>query len=71
MNKLIPIVVAVAIVVGSGAFYGGIQYAENKRSHEGFSQTDFQNLSSEERQQRFHLLIIPVSSEKNDSAALR
>jgi len=52
MNKLIPIVVAVA-VVGSGAFYGGMQYAESKGSQGGFSQADFQNLSPEERQQRF------------------
>jgi len=30
MNKLITIVIATAIVVGSGAFYGGMKYAENK-----------------------------------------
>ena len=30
VNKLIAIVIATAIVVGSGAFYGGMKYAENK-----------------------------------------
>jgi hypothetical protein len=30
MNKLIVSVIAVAVVVGGGSFYGGMKYAENK-----------------------------------------
>ncbi len=50
MNKLITIVIAVAVVVGGGAFYGGMKYAQSQapqRNAQGF-----QNLSPEERQQR-------------------
>ena len=53
MNKLIIPIIAVAVIVGSGAFYGGMKYAENKSPRGGFSRADFQNLSPEERQQRF------------------
>ena len=55
MNKLITSVLAVAVVVGGGAFYGGMQYAESN-SQGSFSSADFQNLSAEERQQRFQEL---------------
>jgi len=58
MNKLIAIVIATAIVVGGGAFFGGMKYAENK-SPRRLSQGDFQNLqnlSPEERQQRLQEL---------------
>jgi len=51
MNKLALIVIAL-IIVGGGAFYGGMKYQENKG---GLSQTDFEdfrNLSAEERTQR-------------------
>ncbi len=50
MNKLITTVIAVAVVVGGGAFYGGMKYAQSQapqRNAQGF-----QNLSPEERQQR-------------------
>lgn len=42
-GKLIPIVIAVAVVVGGGAFYGGMKYAESKSPQRRFSQADFQN----------------------------
>ena len=53
MNKLIVSVIAVAVVVGGGAFFGGMKYAESKSPRGQFSRADFQNLSPEERQQRF------------------
>src|SRR3989344_6719665 len=57
MNKLITIVGATAVVVGGGAFFGGMKYAESKSPQGRVSQADFsafggQNLSPEERQQR-------------------
>lgn len=59
MKKLVPIIIAI-IMVGSGAFYGGMKYAESNRSGRGgLSQADFQNLqnlSPEERQQRLQEL---------------
>lgn len=58
MNKLIAIVIATAVVVGGGAFFGGMKYAESK-SPRRLSQGDFQNLqnlSPEERQQRLQEL---------------
>ena len=61
MNKLITTIVAVAVIVGGGAFYGGMKYTESKSSQGGFSQADFQNLSPEERQQRFQGLEANVS----------
>src|SRR3989344_3165715 len=59
MNKLIAIVIAVAVVVGGGAFFGGMKYAESKSLRGRVSQADFQNLqnlSPEERQQRLQEL---------------
>lgn len=58
MNKLITIVIATTVVVGAGAFFGGMRYAESK-SPRRLSQADFQNLqnlSPEERQRRFQEL---------------
>ena len=53
MNKLVTSVIAVAVIVGGGAFYGGMKYTEGKSPAGQFSRGDFQNLSPEERQQRF------------------
>jgi len=61
MNKLITTVIAVAVVVGGGAFYGGMKYTESKAPAGQFSRGDFQNLSPEERQQRFQELGANVS----------
>jgi len=52
MNKFITIGVAAVIVVGGGAFYGGMKYAEGRSPRGQFSRADIQNLSPEERQQR-------------------
>jgi hypothetical protein len=55
MKKTIFIVAAVLILVGIGAFYGGIKYADIKNP-KGIRSGNFQglqNLSPEERQQRF------------------
>ena len=53
MKKLLLVAVAVAVLVGGGAFYGGMKYAEG-RSSRGFGDNfqNLQNLSPEERQQR-------------------
>ena len=59
MNKLIAIVIVTAVVVGGGAFFGGMKYAESKSPQGRVSQADFQNLqnlSPEERQQRLQEL---------------
>jgi len=58
MKKLIPIVIITAVVVGGGAFYGGMKYQESKtpqRPAAGNFQ-NLQNLSPEERQQRLQEL---------------
>lgn len=54
MRKVIITAVVVSVLVGGGAFFGGMKYAESKGPR-GFSQGNFQNLASlspEERQQR-------------------
>ena len=56
MSKLVPIITAVAVVVGGGSFYGGMKYAESKNPRGGFSRADIQNLSPEERQARLQQL---------------
>lgn len=61
MNKLVTTIIAVAVIVGGGAFYGGMKYTEGKSPRGGFSQADFQNLSPEERRQRFQGLGSNVS----------
>ncbi len=52
MKKVLLIVIAF-IIIGGGAFYGGMKYAESRNSKGQFSHIDFQNLSPEERQQKF------------------
>ena len=55
-NKtIIPIIILVALIFGGGGFYGGIIYSKSK-SPNASAQSNFQNLqnlSPEERQQRF------------------
>jgi len=57
MKKIIPIIIALFIAV-SGAFYGGMKYAQNKNSYESTQGgvENFRNLSPEEREQRFQEL---------------
>ncbi len=52
MKKLLLIIIAI-IIVGGGAFYGGMKYSQNKSPFSNLSRQNFQNLSSEQRQQLF------------------
>lgn len=53
MSKTLIIIVAIAIVVGAGAFYGGMKYGQSKSSAiTRGAGGGFANLSSEERQAR-------------------
>ena len=52
MNKLFITFITTAILVGGGAFFSGMKYAESKSSTGQFMPLDFQNLSTEQRQQR-------------------
>lgn len=54
MNKLILIVIAVVLVIGAGAFYGGMKYQQSKIPQKltAGNFQNLQNLSPEERQQR-------------------
>lgn len=51
-NKILLIVIAVAVVVSGGAFYGGMIYAKKGSSGVGNFQ-NFGNLSTADRQARF------------------
>ena len=51
MKKIIPIFVALILVVGGGAFYGGMKYQQSKGSLGNLTRQNFQNLSEEQRQQ--------------------
>lgn len=42
MKKLIPIII-VLVIVGSGAFYGGMKYQQSKNSLDNFSRQNFQS----------------------------
>ncbi len=48
MKKIISIIIAL-VIIGGGAFYGGMKYGQS----EGLSHQNFQNLSLEQRQQLF------------------
>jgi len=50
-KKILPIIILVVIVVGAGAFYGGMQYS--KSQSKGSLSGGFANLTPEERQARF------------------
>ncbi len=52
-KKIIPIFVALILIVGGGAFYGGMKYQQSKSPLGDFSRQNFQNLSEEQRQQIF------------------
>ena len=51
MKKIIPIIIVSIIVIGGGAFYGGMKYQQSKNPTSGLSRQNFQNLSEEQRQQ--------------------
>jgi len=53
MKKLIIFSAILIIVIGGGAFYGGIKYQQSKNSFGNFSRQNSQNLSEEQRQQLF------------------
>ncbi len=55
MKKILPIIIAL-IIIGAGAFYGGMKYAQSTRQNfakQNFGELDqnFQNLSPEQRQE--------------------
>lgn len=50
MKKIIFVFIAVLLAVG-GAFYGGMKYQQSKSPFGNLSRENFQNLSSEQRQQ--------------------
>src|SRR3989344_5885057 len=51
MNPKIAGVIAIVVIIGGGAFYGGMTYAQMSRGGSGGG--NFTNLSPEERQARF------------------
>lgn len=51
MKKILPIIIVSIIVIGGGAFYGGMKYQQSKNPLSGFSRQNLQNLSQEQRQQ--------------------
>ena len=51
MKKILPIIIVSIIVIGGGAFYGGMKYQQSKNPTSGLSRQNFQNLSEEQRQQ--------------------
>jgi len=52
MKKILPIFIAILIIAGAGAFYGGMKYAETKKSSGG-NFPGFENFKQGDGQQRF------------------
>lgn len=52
MKKTILAVIITAVIVGAGAFYGGMKYDKSKNSASNLSAAAFANLSPQERQAR-------------------
>lgn len=54
---IIPVIILTALIFGGGGFFGGMKYSESKSpnasAQSNFSAQGGQNLSPEERQQRF------------------
>jgi hypothetical protein len=50
IKKLFIIIIAL-VVIGGGAFYGGMKYGQSKGSFGNLTRQNFQNLSEEQRQQ--------------------
>jgi len=54
MKKSLPIIIAIVIIVGGGAFYGGMLFGQNKNKNNtpaGINFQNFRNLTPEQRQQ--------------------
>ena len=56
MQKILLPIVAVAIIVGVGSFYGGMKYAQSKTMTVARGMGGFANLTPEERQARIQQL---------------
>lgn len=54
MKKSLPIIIAIVIIVGGGAFYGGMLFGQSKNKNNtpaGINFQNFRNLTPEQRQQ--------------------
>jgi len=65
MKKALSIIMAI-IILGSGTFYGGMKYQQNKSSLGDSSRQNFQNLSAEQRQQILQGNIVNSLGERED-----
>ncbi len=52
MKKTLLSIIIVAIIVGAGAFYGGMKYSQSKASASNQNSGNFVNLTPEQRQAR-------------------